>query len=72
MGIGEALKKGIGACIGIEAARMLEAAYKTDDILERIPKSVVGGAMASIAYSMVTEKKAEEKPKYFRGWSSST
>ena len=69
--IGKALKRGIGAGIGVEAAKLLEGAYKTSDPIDRFQKSVIGGALGSIAYQMVTEK-TEEKPKYFVGWGSPT
>ena len=67
MDFGKTVKRGIGAGIGMEAAKLLESAYRSNDILERLGKSVVGGAMADVAYRLI---RSENKKDHYKGWSA--
>lgn len=68
MEFGKTIKRGIGAGVGMEAAKLLESAYKSNDVLDRLGKSVVGGAMANVAYKLIAPEKKDSD--HYKGWST--
>ncbi len=66
MDFGKTMKRGVGAGIGMQAVKLLEEAHRSQDPIESLGKSAIGGAMADIAYNLI--KPEENKDPHFKGW----